>query len=170
MVAESNVAGCYLRIRDHATGVEQQGILWGRGSRGDAVPFGFDAGGRRWGAVLRKQRWPLPFAVKLEYTEQQKHPGTSMPRSFLSDVVVSDGDLTQKARIQMNEPLRYKGYVLFQSGWGELPGLGKYTVLAVVSNPSDQWPLYACIVITVGLIIHFFRILMRYIQREARSA
>ena len=68
----------------------------------------------------------------------------------------------------MNEPLRYKGYVLFQSGWGDRPA--KYTVLAVVRNPSDQWPLYACIVITLGLVIHFSRNLLRYIQREARTA
>lgn len=168
MQAEFNIAGCYLRIRDLATGREQQGILWGRGDRAEPMPFGFDAGGRRWGALLRKKRWPLPFSVKLDYTEQQRHPGTTMARSFLSDVVVSDGSVTLKARIQMNEPLRYKGYILFQSGWGDRPA--KYTVLAVVRNPSDQWPLYACIIITLGLVIHFSRTLLRYIQREARTA
>jgi cytochrome c biogenesis protein ResB len=82
---------------------------------------------------------------------------------------VTDAGVTQKARIQMNEPLRYKGLVFFQSGWGEM-ARGKYTVLAVVQNPSDQWPLWACIVITLGLTIHFSRLLFRYVRREAREA
>ncbi len=167
--AEANLAGVYISVVDPETSLPQEGILWAGESGLNETMFGFDAGGTRWGAVLRKRRWPMPFSVRLEYTEKQEHPGTTMPRSFLSDVVVTDAGVTQKARIQMNEPLRYKGLVLFQSGWGEMPR-GKYTVLAVVQNPSDQWPLWACIIITLGLTIHFSRLLFRYIKREAREA
>ncbi|MHC5065047.1 MAG: hypothetical protein ACYTG5_13860, partial [Planctomycetota bacterium] len=99
--AEANLAGVYVAVVDPTNKNAQEAILWaGEGGMGETM-FGFDAGGTRWGAVLRKKRWPLPFSVQLEYTEKQEHPGTTMPRSFLSDVVVTDAGVTQKARIQM---------------------------------------------------------------------
>jgi hypothetical protein len=37
-----------------------------------------------------------------------------------------------------------------------------------VRNPADQYPLYACIVIATGMILHFGRKLTRYIRVEAK--
>jgi hypothetical protein len=44
-----------------------------------------------------------------------------------------------------------------------------FSVFAVVRNPSDQVPLYACIVIGMGLLIHFGRKLVFYLKAEARK-
>jgi hypothetical protein len=36
-----------------------------------------------------------------------------------------------------------------------------------VKNPSDQWPLWSCIVIGIGLVVHFGTKLLRYAQKQA---
>ena len=50
------------------------------------------------------------------------------------------------------------------------PGERMFSVFAVVRNPSDQWPLYACIVIAAGMLMHFGRKLLRYVRSEVRTA
>jgi hypothetical protein len=166
--AERNIAGCYVTVRDPTDDTTQQGILWG----GSLAPWVVQVEGRPWSVGLRKKRMPIPFTVALESTARERHPGTGKPRAFMSDVTVIDAEGSQAVRIQMNEPLRHKGYVLYQSGWGpEEPGPGDrlFSVFAVVRNPADRWPLYACIVISLGLLIHFSQSLKRYMGRELGS-
>jgi hypothetical protein len=45
-----------------------------------------------------------------------------------------------------------------------------FSTFAVVRNPADQFPLYACIVIATGLVLHFTRKLLRHIRLEAAKA
>lgn len=163
--AERNIAGCYVDVRQAQDGTTETGILWG----GARAPFVFEADGRTWGLDMRKKRMSIPFTVVLDRTARERYPGTGKPRAFMSDVTMIDDDIVQATRIQMNEPLRHKGYVLYQSGWGpEEPGPGDrlFSVFAVVRNPADRWPLYACIVISLGLLIHFTQSLKRYMGRE----
>lgn len=71
----------------------------------------------------------------------------------------------------MNEPLRYEGFTLFQSGWGPQnagPGEPLFSTFSVVNNPADQWPLYSCLVISAGLLIHFLQKLFSYLRAENR--
>jgi hypothetical protein len=73
----------------------------------------------------------------------------------------------------MNAPLRDQGFVLFQSNWGpQGPGNHSkfWSLFSVVRNPSDQWPLYSCIIIAIGLFIQFSMTLWRYVVREAKTA
>ena len=74
----------------------------------------------------------------------------------------------------MNQPLRSDGFTVYQSNWGPqgaAPGARLFSGFSVVTNPSDQWPLWATIVIGLGLLIHFTIVLVRYLIREmgARS-
>jgi hypothetical protein len=166
--AEMNIAGCYVTVRPEQ-GSPETGILWG----GSRAPWVFEADGRSWGLDIRKKTMPIPFTVHLDRTARERHPGTGKPRAFMSDVTMIDDDVVQQTRIQMNEPLRHKGFVLFQSGWGPeepRPGDRLFSVFAVVRNPADQWPLYACIVISLGLLIHFSQSLARYMGREMGAA
>ena len=50
------------------------------------------------------------------------------------------------------------------------PGEPLFSTLAVVRNPADQYPLYACIVIAAGLVLHFSRRLTRYVSAEGKAA
>ncbi|MEZ0230576.1 MAG: hypothetical protein ACAI25_18285, partial [Planctomycetota bacterium] len=95
---------------------------------------------------------------------------------YKSDVLVTDAAGKQRgAKIEMNQPLRDGGLIVFQSSWGPEnapPNTPLYSGFAVVKNPSDQWPLWSCIVIAIGMIIAFGQKLVRYIeiQKNERNA
>jgi len=163
--AETNIAGLYARVADDPA---QQGLLWGA----DVPPWTVTAGDERIGVSLRNQRYPLPYTVRLEDFHHEFHPGTRMARVYRSDVTVVDDSTEHSQRIEMNEPLRRGGVIMFQASYGPpdaRPGQPMYSVFAVVQNPSDQWPLYSCIVIGIGLVWHFSRKLLLYIRRTRRE-
>ena len=93
---------------------------------------------------------------------------------FSSDVIVTEPDVSPRpVKIAMNEPLRSRGLVLYQASWGPSnarPGDPLFSTLSVVQNPADQYPLYACIVIAIGLLLHFSRKLLGYMRTEARRS
>ena len=168
-LAENNTAGCYVRIRSLSGTETQEGMLWG----GAHYPFTVDLGGERLGISLRKKRIDLPFKVTLEKTDRELLPGISTPKAFSSDVLITDGEVEQRAHISMNQPLRYKGFVFYQSGWGEAnpkTSMQRFSFLAVARNPADAWPLWSCVIITIGLVMHFGRVLYRYIRTELGRA
>ena len=79
-----------------------------------------------------------------------------MAKEYRSDVKVLDDDETRALRIEMNEPLRKDGYVLFQSNWGpqDVPNPQRfYSVFTVVRNPSDKWPEIGMWVLSIAMLI-----------------
>jgi hypothetical protein len=165
---ELNSAGAYVSLVDPSGETVEQVLLWGR----DVVPTEVMVGGTRWGLQLRKERYPMPFTLVLDDFIKEEHPGTMMPKWFSSDVTVVEEGSPRTLRISMNEPLRSDGLVLYQASWGPsnaMPGTPLFSTLAVVRNPADQYPLYACILIAIGLLMHFSRRLTGYIRAEARS-
>lgn len=100
----------------------------------------------------------MPFSVQLLQFEQENHPGTTMAREYRSQVQVKDGALQWNAQISMNEPLRYRGYTIYQSSFIE--GEGKTSsVLAVVRNAGWLFPYISVITLCIGLLIHLlFRV------------
>ena len=114
----------------------------------------------------------MPFTIRLKDFRKEDHPGMNLARSFESDVVqLADGS-QREVRIQMNEPLRDGGLVLFQSAWGP-PSAGPndrlYSTFSVVRNPSDHWPLYSCIVIGIGLLIAFVPKLLKFVRAQGSA-
>ena len=167
-----NVAGLRARLVEKGSGKAHHGVLWG--GRGDT--FRLNTQGQPWSVTVRKRSWDLPFTIQLTKFVHEVHPGTGMPRRYSSYVtMIPDAELGTPQRdvhITMNEPLREAEYTLYQSGWGPqmgAPGRRMFSVFAVVRNPSDQVPLYACIVIGLGLIIHFGRKLWLYLKNESRK-
>lgn len=166
--AEANASGVYATVVDKSEGTRQAGILWSL----DAEPWTVTVQDKTWALDLRKERYPLPFTVELEKFTKEDHPGINMPRAFSSDVEVLEGTTSRPVRISMNEPLRDRGYVLYQASWGPSdarPGDRLFSTLSVVRNPADRYPLYACIVIGFGLLLHFARKLIRYVRIESRQ-
>lgn len=109
--------------------------------------------GKTYTIAIERATRPLPFSVSLTSFKQDLHPGTEMARAYQSTVTVTDGTLSWPAVIAMNEPLRYKGYTLYQSSFDE-SGEKPYTVLAVVENKGRIFPYIATLVIALGLILH----------------
>lgn len=163
--AEQNVAGAYVTIKEKATGAVREAILWGFSE----FPLALEIAGKTYALELRKEARPLPFTVTLEKFTRELHPRTNMASNFHSKVTKTDGSVAQQHDIKMNEPLRYKGYTMYQASWGP-PDAGPndklYSVFAVVRNPADQMPLYACVIITLGMLLHFAQKLMKHIRAE----
>lgn len=162
--AEANTAGAYVSVvrRD---GQRSEGLVWG--AQRQPMPVVVD--GKRFGIDLRKERYPMPLEVRLDKFTKEDHPRMMMAKSFSSDVTVREESGTRAVKISMNQPLREQGLVLYQASWGPSnarPGDPLFSTLAVVRNPSDQWPLYSCLVIAAGLLIHFTRKLARHIRLE----
>lgn len=160
--AERNEPCVYASVlrRDGASGA--QALLWG----GESFPFATKVDGRIFELELRRTRWPVPFRLRLDRFEKEDHPGTGMARRFSSFVTMSEGGADRKVHITMNEPLRNKGFTFYQSGWGPEgapPGTPLYSTFSVVRNPSDRVPLIACLVIFLGMLLHFGRKLYRHI-------
>ena len=93
-------------------------------------------------------------------------------RDFRSVVTVADATGSQEAQIFMNNPLRRDGYVVYQTNWGPQPAGGPpwYSVFEVSWNPSDVWPAVACIVIWIGLFLHFGKKLLGFLDSSARAS
>lgn len=160
---EQNLAALYVKAEGGA-----EGILWGRAR----YPWLVEAGGKTWAVDLRRKRFKLPFTIVLDEFAHEMHPGTGMAKAFRSNVTKLEGGSTQHILIEMNEPLRHEGYTLFQASWGPAnarPGDPLFSTFAVVRNPSDYWPLYSCIVVTVGLCLAFGQKLYGYIKAQQRK-
>jgi len=171
--AELNVPCAYATVRDKKTGQTQEGILVTSSLQPMYPPTAWFAkvDGKVWKIDLRKRQWQLPFTIVLDKFTHEVQPRTEMAKAFMSDVTEIQGNSSQQVRIAMNKPLRHEGYTLFQASYGPkdaAPGQRMYSVFAVVRNPSDQWPLYSCIIITTGLVLHFSQKLFKYLLAESK--
>jgi hypothetical protein len=162
---EAWVDGAFVKAK-LKDGTEQSGIIW----RFAAAPFSIKVGDEVWGVSLARRTWKLPFVVKLDKFEREVHPGTEQARRFTSHVTVTEGGEEHKRVITMNEPLRSKGFAFFQQSFDMRQDSSGAMVTSsqfqVAKNPSDQWPLISCITAGIGLLIHLFWRLARYLRRS----
>jgi ABC-type transport system involved in cytochrome c biogenesis permease subunit len=114
---------------------------------------------------LRFKRIYKRYQIHLIDFSHDRHVGTDTPRNFASSIVLTDPsrNVRREAVIRMNQPLRYAGDTIFQSGFR--PG-DKTTILLVVSNPGWLVPYVACVVGAVGMLIHFGIMLFAFLRRQ----
>jgi hypothetical protein len=109
-----------------------------------------------------------PYSLTLKKFSHDKYPGTEIPKNFSSLVRLSN-PATGEARdvlIYMNQPLRYQGRTFYQSGYeGET-----VTILQVVQNPGWLLPYISCVIVTLGLLVHFALSLARARAPKAKEA
>ncbi|MDE2027483.1 MAG: cytochrome c biogenesis protein ResB [Candidatus Omnitrophica bacterium] len=111
--------------------------------------------GKNYYFILRHKTFPLPFALKLDRFKVAFHPGTDMAKSYQSWVTITTGSLTRQVRIYMNNPLRYKDYTLYQASYDTDPQGRQYSTLAVVKNSARLLPYISCLLVFLGLALHF---------------
>jgi hypothetical protein len=164
---ERHVAGMYARaIGDGAPG---EALLWGFAN----YPWTIESGGKTWAVTMRHSRYQMPYTIRLDDFQKEDHPGISMAKAYRSFVYKVDDTGEDRVLIQMNEPLREGGLVLFQSGWGPQgggPNQRLFSTFSVVRNPSDKWPEYALWVITAGMLITFGSKLLQFISKSTRKS
>ena len=96
------------------TDKEIQGIVWGL----QRYPFTFKVNGEPWYIDLRPVHKTLPFSIVLDKFTRELHPRTGIAKVFMSDVTKIENEVSRRIKITMNEPLRHKGYTLYQASWG----------------------------------------------------
>ncbi|YCM43831.1 cytochrome c biogenesis protein ResB [Verrucomicrobiaceae bacterium 227] len=160
----ANMAGCYATVKDSEGKKIQDLILW----MGIPAPVSFSYNGSRYAVRIMAEMWPMPFEVELHKSVGKYYPGTRKASWFQSDITKIANEQREDYKIFMNNPMRHGGYTLFQSQWSD-QGDKPYSGFAIVSNPSDQWPKYALYAATVGLLIHFVSMLIRYAGGSSRK-
>lgn len=111
------------------------------------------SGGKTYYIQLRHKHYNLPFKIELLDFDKTDYASTQMAKSYKSVVNLVDDKIKQRTVIQMNEPLRYKGYTLYQSSYIEGEKVDT-TILSVVHNLGRVFPYISSIIICIGIVIH----------------
>jgi hypothetical protein len=125
--------------------------------------------GKEYDLYLRFKRSYRDYAIRLDQFIHSKFVGTNTPKDFRSKVSVFEGERDKAAfntDIYMNHPLRYRGETFYQASF--LPG-DQGTVLQVVRNPGWLLPYISCVVVGVGMLVHFGLHLGRFIKTRKMS-
>lgn len=146
---EKNQAGIQFRVS--GAGLDHDGIYFSVDFIDQAPTIKVEHKSYR--IALQKHRTYLPFSIRLLDFEKTYHPGTDIPRSYKSEIILSDGGTEWRSVVQMNAPLHYKGYTFYQSSFLDT-GEREATVFAVVRNLGRLFPYISSIVMCIGLLIH----------------
>jgi len=103
--------------------------------------------------ALRRKRLPLPFVLKLKDFTMERHPNTSMARSYTSLVEVVTPEASREVLISMNNPLRYNDFTIYQSSYAIREDGREESTLAVVKNSGRLLPYVASGVTFAGLAL-----------------
>lgn len=125
-----------------------------------------DAGGKLYSIELRFERSYKPFSVHLIDFKHDRFIGTDTPRNYSSLVRLVDParHVDREVLISMNSPLRYSGETFYQASFKQDD---RGTVLQVVKNPGWLIPYASCILVTLGLLVHFGVRLSASVRRKA---
>jgi hypothetical protein len=121
--------------------------------------------GKTYDVELRYKRIYPPFSIHLLEFKHEVFLGTKTPKNFSSRVELLDPERKEQrtVTISMNAPLRYAGETFYQSGF--FPD-DSGTILQVVRNPGWLMPYVSCIMVALGMIIHFGLHLIRFLQKR----
>jgi ResB-like family len=128
--------------------------------------------GKTYQIGMRHKTTVKPYEVQLLDAEKTTYPGTSIPKSFASDLLLTDRDrglIESPQRVWMNNPLRYGNETFYQSGMDELNGR-EYTVLQIVKNSGWMIPYVACMFVVLGLVVQFGTTLEKMVQTKSAAA
>jgi hypothetical protein len=130
-----------------------------------------ETGDKTYRMALRFERTYKPYRVHVDSAEHKKYAGTETPKDYASTVRVIEpnGSEYGPVRIWMNHPMYYRGETFYQSGMYTDPETGlKTTTLQVVYNPAWTAPYAACIMVALGMLIHFGIKLLAFLNRGSK--
>ncbi|MCG3177795.1 MAG: Cytochrome c biogenesis protein Ccs1 [Phycisphaerae bacterium] len=133
-----------------------------------AQPQQVEVDGRPYLISLRPRRYYHPYRIYLDRFIHEDYPGTNRPKWYESQVRLVDktGNVDRKVRIYMNNPLRYAGQTFYQASF--LAG-DSGTILQVVRNRYWLIPYVSCVMVGLGLLIHFALSLTRFASRRTED-
>lgn len=129
-------------------------ILWLE--QGEIVPFSL--GASEYHVLYGLRTKPLGFQIALHDFLMDKDPGTDRPASFKSQVTLKDvtRGLERDQLIQMNEPLKYKGFKVYQSAYQLGQGGPDTSIFAVARDPGNWIKYMGVIIMASGMLMLFF--------------
>jgi hypothetical protein len=129
------------------------------------APQSFTHEGHTYVLSMRLLRQYLPYAFTLKQFKHDVYPGTDIPKNFSSlvQVVNPSRKESREVLIYMNQPLRYEGKTFYQASFGKNDTL---SVLSVVENPGWLLPYVSCVLVSLGLLVHFAIVLRRSLKRR----
>ena len=121
-------------------------------------------GAKTYELALRFKRTYFPYSLYLREFRFDRYPGTETPRNYSSRVQLIDPEqnLDREILIRMNEPLRYCGETFYQSDFDH--ETERATVLQVVRNPGAWLPYISCVLVGIGLLVHFGMKLIEFLR------
>jgi len=125
------------------------------------------ADGKTYDVALRYKREYKPYTITLHKFTHEKYPGTDVPKNFASTITLDDSSREERREgvvVRMNEPLRYHGETFYQIGF--LPG-DSGTTLQVVRNPGWLMPYISCVMVGLGMAVHFGISLVGFLAKRA---
>jgi len=134
---------------------------------GQSVPATMNVEGQQYVMILQKEKTYLPFAIELKDFKKVMHPGTEIAKSYSSDINLIENNIPRSVLIEMNKPLRHKGYTFFQASFIEGPN-GEATVLAAVHNYGRLFPYISSIIMSIGLLLHMLVNLPALLKRKEK--
>ncbi|MFP4314461.1 MAG: cytochrome c biogenesis protein ResB [Alphaproteobacteria bacterium] len=147
--AEANISGFSFSIENLDDDLDGIYIVF----EGMPRPIEFTYQGDNYKIIYGKQQRRLPFEIALEDFDKDTYPGMPMARGYSSEVIVLDEGVRWNARIEMNAPLRYKGYTFYQSSFDDSDDT-QITVLSVVENKGRIFPYLGTFILALGLLVH----------------
>lgn len=130
-------------------------------------PQSFTLAGHTYSVIMRQRRFYKQFALTLLDFAHDRYAGTDIPKNFSSRVRLIDfqrGE-NREVLISMNDPLRYRGFTFYQSGFDNED---KTSILQVVKNPAMLLPYIACGLVALGLVTQFSMHLFGFVRKRKR--
>lgn len=127
--------------------------------------------GKTYEVGLRFARTYEPYTFHLTKFTHDVYPGTDKPKDFRSHVRVIDSaaGVDREVEIYMNTPFSYRGKTFYQSGFLPPSSGSRGTILQVVENPGWIMPYVSCMLVAMGMFVHFGMSLVRHISRPATT-
>jgi hypothetical protein len=130
-------------------------------------PQSFTLAVHTYSVIMRQRRFYKQFALTLLDFAHDRYAGTDIPKNFSSRVRLIDfqrGE-NREVLISMNDPLRYRGFTFYQSGFDNED---KTSILQVVKNPAMLLPYIACGLVALGLVTQFSMHLFGFVRKRKR--
>ncbi len=125
---------------------ETMTLVWGRRSM-------IEAGDQLLGIAYGPSTVPVPFTIELIDFRKKDYPGSGMAMAYESDVIFTDehGN-SHEQTIWMNNPLEYKGWKVYQSGF-----VGSDVSIFQIAKDPGLIPMYiGCTALFVGFILVYY--------------
>lgn len=160
--SQVDVPSAYVSFLDKKTGADLGTWLmsiW----LNDPQPLTVD--GTTYDVSLRFKRSYKSYTIKLNDFHHKKFVGVNIPKDFKAFIEISDPENKVEMKglqVYMNNPFTYRGETFYQSA--VLVG-DSGTVFQVVRNPGSLLPYLSCLMVSLGMLLHFGIHLVGFLEK-----